>query len=60
MAGRITLVKAVTSLLPVYIMQIALVPATVCNKLDKINRSFIWGNVEDQLKAHFSGLGFCL
>lgn len=52
MACRITLVKAVTTSIPVYMMQTALAPAAVCDKLNRLNRNFIWDNIDGQSKAH--------
>lgn len=52
MAGRITLVKAITASLPVYTMQSARLPSTICSKLDKLNRNFIWGHDESKARTH--------
>jgi len=43
-AGRACLVKFVTTTISVYIMQLHHIPTNVCNMLDKIARSFLWGN----------------
>jgi hypothetical protein len=42
-AGRACLVKSVTTAIPVYTMQLHHIPTNVCNQLDKIARSFLWG-----------------
>lgn len=40
--GRVTLVKVVTPDFPVYAMQTASLPISVCEKIDKLSRNFIW------------------
>ncbi|KAK3193440.1 hypothetical protein Dsin_024750 [Dipteronia sinensis] len=52
LAGRITLIKSVASAIPVYAMQSVKLPIEVCNKLDKLNREFLWGHSVDQRKIH--------
>ncbi|CAL1355748.1 unnamed protein product [Linum trigynum] len=54
-AARITLVKAVTSSIPIYPMQVELLPKTVCKTLDQINRGFLWGESEGKKKLHLVG-----
>jgi hypothetical protein len=41
MPGRITLIQAVTSLIPTYAMQTAKLPSSTCAQLDKLNRNFL-------------------
>ena len=41
LAGRVTLVKHVTSCLPMYQMQSLALPMSVCKSFDKMNRDFI-------------------
>ena len=43
-AGRSVLVKSVMSSIPNYVMQAASLLAHLCEKLDKINQDFLWGN----------------
>ena len=52
LAGRVTLIKAVTSALPVYIMQSVKLPGDICDRLDKINRNFLWGHTEAKKTIH--------
>ncbi|XP_024158077.2 uncharacterized protein LOC112165700 [Rosa chinensis] len=52
MAGRLTLVNSVTSSIPIYTMQTAKLPMSLCDKLDKLNRDFIWGDTTDRKKIH--------
>lgn len=42
MAGRLVLATSVTSAIPSYVMQGALLPSRIHNALDKVNRNFIW------------------
>ncbi|KAK0587703.1 hypothetical protein LWI29_027305 [Acer saccharum] len=51
-AGRVTLIKAVTSALPVYTMQSVKLPSELCLKLDKLNRNFLWGHTENKKATH--------
>lgn len=46
LAGRTTLVQSVVSSIPVYSMQSAWIPTSVCNEIDKLSRSFIWSKGE--------------
>ncbi|BFG41163.1 hypothetical protein CerSpe_274360 [Prunus speciosa] len=52
MAGRLTLLQSVTSAIPIYSMQSAKLPVSVCKKLDQLNRNFLWGHTTDQAKVH--------
>ncbi|KAL6218764.1 hypothetical protein ACLB2K_011973 [Fragaria x ananassa] len=51
-AGRLTLVQSVTSAIPMYAMQTTKFPFSLCDKLDKLNRDFIWGDVENKKMVH--------
>ncbi|CAL9021082.1 unnamed protein product, partial [Prunus brigantina] len=42
LAGRATLIQAVTSSIPVYTMQTVKLPGSICEDLDRINRDFFW------------------
>lgn len=52
MAGRLTLIQAVTASIPVYAMQTAKLPASTCDTLDKLNRDFLWGDCDGKKKIH--------
>lgn len=54
-AGRATLIQAVTSSVPLYDMQSSWLPEHVCNRLDKLNRDFLWSNDVSQRKTHLVG-----
>ena len=54
-AGRSVLVKSVMSAIPNYVMQGEALPMHLCEKLDKINRDFLWGSTRDKKKLHLVG-----
>ena len=41
--GRLTLIKSVLSSLPTYFLSLFPIPSSVANKLEAIQRSFLWG-----------------
>uniref|UniRef100_A0A2N9I899 Reverse transcriptase domain-containing protein n=1 Tax=Fagus sylvatica TaxID=28930 RepID=A0A2N9I899_FAGSY len=50
MAGRLILTQAVTTSIPSYVMQGALLPGKILHRLDKVNRDFLWGSTEEKKK----------
>lgn len=52
LAGRATLIQATTSTIPSYTMQTMNFPVNVCDKLDRINRDFLWGDTPEKKKLH--------
>lgn len=50
MAGRVTLIKAVTSAFSSHIMQTTSTPKGICEKMDKCQRQFLWGNSTEKGK----------
>ncbi|KAL6205273.1 hypothetical protein ACLB2K_022535 [Fragaria x ananassa] len=52
MASRLVLIQSVSSAIPNYAMQTAKLPLSLCDKLDKLNRDFLWGDTEDKKKVH--------
>ncbi|CAL2243105.1 unnamed protein product [Prunus armeniaca] len=52
MAGRITLIQAVTSSTPIYAMQTTKLLMSICDDLDRIHRNFLWGGSARQSKVH--------
>ncbi|CAL2259580.1 unnamed protein product [Prunus armeniaca] len=52
LAGRATLIQAVTTFIPVYAIQTTKLPVSVCNDLDRLNRNFFWGSSEKKYKIH--------
>ena len=53
--GRAVLVKFVMSAIPNYVMQWAALPVHLCDKLDKINRDFLWGSSSEKWRLHLVG-----
>ena len=54
-AGRCVLVKFVLTTSPNYVMQGAVLPVHLCEKIDKINRDFLWGSSVYKKKLHLVG-----
>ena len=54
-AGRTVLIKSVMSAIPNYVMQGVALPVHVCDKLDKINRGFLWGSTSEKRRMHMVG-----
>ncbi|KAK4477283.1 hypothetical protein RD792_016497 [Penstemon davidsonii] len=54
-AGRATLIQAVTSAIPNHVMQTNWLPSSTCNQLDKLNRNFLWSSDISQRKLHLVG-----
>ncbi|KAG8374643.1 hypothetical protein BUALT_Bualt10G0017400 [Buddleja alternifolia] len=52
---RSTLIQLVTLALPTYSMHTNWLPSKVCDHLDKINRSFLWGSRDNVKKVHLVG-----
>ena len=53
--GRTVLVKSIMSTIPNYVMQGEALPIHLCEKLDKINRDFLWGLTREKKKLHLVG-----
>lgn len=51
-ASRVTLAKSVIQAMPTYVMQASVLPRGTCDDIDKICRSFIWGDEEDHRAVH--------
>ena len=52
LAGRVTLIKAVTTALPMHIMQFVKLLSEVCRRLYKINKDFLWGHTIERNHIH--------
>ena len=51
-AGRTTLIKAVTSAMPNHLMQTMEIPRHTCKQIEKLNRSFLWGSTDARKRLH--------
>ena len=54
-ASRSVLIKSVMAAMPNHVMRGAALPTHICDKLDKINRDFLWGSTSDRQKMHLVG-----
>ncbi|CAN1841739.1 Putative ribonuclease H protein At1g65750 [Linum perenne] len=52
LAGRVTLASSVLNAIPAYAMQTSLLPAYICDSIDRKIRNFIWGSTEGARKIH--------
>lgn len=54
--GRIVLVKSIMSVMPNYVMHRVTLPTHLYEKLDKINRDFLWGySSQEKMRMHIVG-----
>ncbi|MGV8048602.1 hypothetical protein PJP07_30840, partial [Mycobacterium kansasii] len=60
MGGRVMLIKAAMSNLPVYLMSLLHCPKLVLDKLEKLTRDFLWQGASDNHKFHLmKGVDVC-
>lgn len=52
MAGRVTLIHAILSTIPLYAMQTSVLPISLCNELHRLIRNFLWGSSSEVRKIH--------
>jgi hypothetical protein len=50
--GRLTLIKSTLSNLPTYLLSISPIPSSVANRLEKLQRNFLWGGTNEATKFH--------
>ena len=48
--GRVTLVKSTLSNLPTYLLSLFPIPTTVVNRIEKLQRDFLWGGLGEEYK----------
>ena len=49
-AGRLTLLKITLSSLPTYFLSLFTIPVVVADRLERIQRNFLWGSLEECFK----------
>jgi hypothetical protein len=50
--GRVTLIKSTLANLPTYYMSLFPLPVSVANRMEKLQRDFLWGGLGDEFKYH--------
>jgi hypothetical protein len=50
--GRLTLLKSTLSNLPTYYLSLFPISLGMANRLDKLQRNFLWGGIENEAKFH--------
>ncbi len=51
-AGRLTLIKSTLFNLLTYFMSLFRVPTVVAKRIETIQRNFVWGSSEEEVKFH--------
>ena len=54
-AGRTVLIKSVMDAIPNHVMQWVALSSHLCEKIDKINRDFLWGSSTEKKRLHLVG-----
>jgi hypothetical protein len=51
-SGRVTLIKSTLSNLPTYFLPLFPIPSSVANRIEKLQRDFLWGGIGEEFKFH--------
>lgn len=52
MAGRMVLIQSSSATIPAYVMQSNLLPSKILDGIDRVNRNFIWGSMDQVRRRH--------
>lgn len=55
LAGRAVLIQVSTTTIPAYVMQCTALPKKLLENIDRVNRNFLWGSMDDAKKFHWVG-----
>lgn len=50
--GRVTPIKSTLSNLPTYFLSLFPIPTRVANRIEKLQRDFLWGGISNEFKYH--------
>jgi hypothetical protein len=50
--GRLMLIKSTLSNIPTYLLSLFPIPSSVANRLERLQRNFLWGGINEEKKFH--------
>ena len=50
--GKLTLIRSTLSSIPTYFMSLHVMPVSVANKIEKLQRDFLWGSKRETKRYH--------